>query len=166
MFDLSRFLLHAGIYILLATIPLLTMMYYDPRMVMQDYPPPIKALVPPKTGREKRLALLFGLPFLLVLLIYPLYAAFDYQAQAGGGAGFLPLLLYAFGITFAFNLWDWLILDWLLFCTLTPRFLVLPGTEGHPAYKDYAFHFRAFLIGMVFCLLMGLVTAAAVLLFG
>jgi hypothetical protein len=166
LFDLSSFLLHAGIFIGLATFFLLVLVIYNPRLMMQDYPPAIKSAVPPKTEHEKRLSIWLGLPFMLVLFIYPFYATFAFQAQAGGGAGFFRLFLYAFGIAFAFNLWDWLVLDWLVFCTLTPRSFVLPGTEGHPAYKDYVFHFRAFLIGTVYSILMALFTTGIVALFG
>jgi hypothetical protein len=48
---------------------------------------------------------------------------------------------------FVFNVVDWLILDWFMFCTLTPRLVVIPGSEGLAAYKDYGFHFRGFLHG-------------------
>ena len=166
MFDLSQFLLHAAVYVGLATLFLLGLVVYNPRLMMQDYPPAIKAVVPPRTDREKRLSTWLGLPFLLILFVYPVHAAFTFQAQAGGEAGFLPLFGYAFGIAFAFNLWDWLVLDWLIFCTLTPKWFVLPGSEGHPAYKDYAFHFRGFLIGTAFSALMGMIAAGIVALFG
>lgn len=164
MFDLSQFLLHAAIYVGLATLFLLGLVVYNPRLMMQDYPPAIKAAVPPKTDREKRLSTWLGLPFLFVLFLYPVYATFTFRA--GGEAGFLALFGYAFGIAFAFNLWDWLVLDWLIFCTLTPKWFVLPGSEGHPAYKDYAFHFRGFLIGTAFSTVMGLIAAGIVALFG
>lgn len=161
MFDLPLFLVHASLYVGLATIFLLGLVLYSPRLMLQDYPPAIKAIVPPKTEQEKRLSTWLGLPFLLVLLVFPVYATFIYQAQ-NEGAGFFSLWLYAFGIAFAFNLWDWLALDWLVFCTLTPRQFVIPGSEGHPAYKDYFFHFRGFLIGTVFSVLMGLIAAGIV----
>ncbi|MDW6058501.1 hypothetical protein SAZ11_11010 [Streptomyces sp. FXJ1.4098] len=35
-----------------------------------------------------------------------------------------------------------MVLDWRLFCRVQPRFMVLPGTEGMPEYRDYAFHVR------------------------
>ena len=47
------------------------------------------------------------------------------------------------------NLIDLLILDWLIFVTIQPRFVVLPGTAGLPGYRDYGFHFRQFLKGVV-----------------
>lgn len=33
----------------------------------------------------------------------------------------------------------------LVFVTLQPCFVVLPGTEGLQGYRDYGFHFRQFL---------------------
>jgi hypothetical protein len=97
------------------------------------------------------------MPFLLSLLVLPFINAFRL-----GESSFFGLFLHSFGIVWAFNLWDWLVLDWLVFCTLTPKQFVIPGSEGHPAYKDYAFHFRGFLIGSIFSLVMALVVATIV----
>ena len=83
-------------------------------------------------------------------------------ALSGHEASFLVLWAYAFGIAFAFNLWDWLVIDWFVFCAITPKWLVIPGSEGHPAYKNYLFHFRGFLIGTAFCAALGVVAAAIV----
>ncbi len=158
----SLFFQHAALYIALASLFLLGLVLYNPRLMLQDYPPAIKAVVPPKTSEERRLSTLLGLPFLLILLLFPIYATFVYAARSDAGAGFVPLLMYAFGIFFAFNVWDWLVLDWLIFCTITPRLFVIPGSEGHPAYKDYVFHFRGFLIGTVFSLVASLVAAGII----
>ncbi len=144
----------SAVYIALATIILLGLVLYNPRLMLQDYPPAIKAIVPPKTETEKRQSITLGTPFLLVLLVYPFVAAFR-----SAETSFLGLFLYAFGVIWSFNIWDWLVLDWLIFCTITPRAFVIPGSEGHPAYKDYAFHFRGFLIGTAFSLVLGLVVA-------
>jgi hypothetical protein len=38
------------------------------------------------------------------------------------------------------HLIDLIVFDWLVFCTIQPRFAVLPGTEGMPEYRDYRFH--------------------------
>jgi hypothetical protein len=164
--ELYRFLVDAGIYIALATLLLVGLVLYNPRLMLQDYPPAIQQVVPPKTEAERRLSIRLGLPFLLALLIYPIYATFVHQARSAGGTGFVALWQYAFGLAFAFNLWDWLVLDWLVFCTITPKAFVIPGSEGHPAYKDYFFHFRGFLIGTVFSAVLGLIAAGIVLLIG
>ena len=50
-------------------------------------------------------------------------------------------------------------LDWLLFCTLRPRAIILPGTEGMAGYRDYRFHFVGFLKGLAFCLVGAAVIA-------
>jgi len=165
-FDFPLFLSHSGLYVALVTIFLLFLVLYNPRLMLQDYPPAIKEIVPPKTETEKRQSTWLGMPFILVLFIFPIFATFSFQAQTGSEAGFLSLWLYAFGIAFAFNLWDWLVLDWLVFCTITPKRFVIPGSEGHPAYKDYYFHFRGFLIGTVFSVVMGLIAAGIIAIFG
>ena len=162
----SMFVSHSGLYVALATIFLLFLVLYNPRLMLQDYPPAIKEIVPPKTEGEKRLSTWLGLPFILVLFAFPIYATFVFNSLTAGDVSFLSLWLYAFGIAFAFNLWDWLLLDWLVFCTITPKRFVIPGSEGHPAYKDYFFHFRGFLIGTVFSAVMGIVGAGIVAIFG
>ena len=52
-----------------------------------------------------------------------------------------------------------------MFCAITPKFLVIPGTEGMAAYKDYGYHFRASLIGTVIAGVTGLGIAGLVTLF-
>jgi hypothetical protein len=49
-----------------------------------------------------------------------------------------------------------------MFCFITPNFLIIPGTEGMQAYKDYVYHFRAFLIGTILSIAAGLVIAGIV----
>ncbi|MBN2051210.1 MAG: hypothetical protein JW760_12230 [Spirochaetales bacterium] len=71
----------------------------------------------------------------------------------------------------SFNLVDLLIIDWLVFCLLTPRFIRLPGTDGHPGYKNYGYHSKAFLKGCLFStaaslLFAGIIRGVAALLKG
>ena len=156
MIDFSQLLIDSAIYVAIATALLLGLVLYNPRLMLQDYPPAIQAVVPSKTEAEKRQSTLLGLPFLLALLVLPFVFVFRLPETS-----FLGFFLYAFGVVWAFNVWDWLVLDWLVFCTITPKIFVIPGSEGHPAYKDYVFHFRGFLIGTVFSLVMALITATA-----
>ncbi len=46
--------------------------------------------------------------------------------------------------------------------TLTPSFVVIPGTEGMASYKDYMHHLRGFLIGTLLSTALGLLMAAVV----
>ncbi|MFH2040566.1 MAG: nitroreductase [Chloroflexota bacterium] len=134
----------------------------NPRTFLQDYPKDIQSKVPPKTPNEKRLSLLLGIPFLLALIIIPFISTLRLKLQLGANSSFMALFLNAFGVTFTFNLVDWLLLDWLMFCTITPKFVVIPGTEGLPGYKDYAFHFRGFIIGTFLSTAFALLTAVVV----
>ncbi|MFL5592964.1 MAG: nitroreductase [Ktedonobacteraceae bacterium] len=144
--------------LLLSTV-LLIMGLVNPRLMLQDYPKDIQAAVPPKTDQEKRQTLYWSLPFWVILLGFPVAAALSAKATH---QGFLEIFLSAFGVILLSNLVDWLILDWLIICTITPKFVVLPGTEGMAGYKNYAMHFRGFLIGTALSVVVGLIIAGIV----
>lgn len=165
MFDLNLTLTYGIILSVLSSLLILGSLYFMPRLWLQDMSKELQDLVPPKTEDEKRKSWYVGAPFLLLLLGMPFLAAWALNARTPGGATFGALFLTAFGVAFIFNLVDWLILDWLIICTLTPKFLVIPGTEGHPAYKDYARHFRGFLTGSVLSAILGLILGGIVALF-
>jgi hypothetical protein len=61
---------------------------------------------------------------------------------------FFSVFFGTFVVLLVFNAVDLPILDWLVFVTLRPKIVVLPGTEGAEGYGDYGFHFRAFLKGL------------------
>lgn len=159
--------MHTLITILLYGIPatvlisalLLAIGLSNPRVMLQDYPKDVQAVVEPKTAQEKRQTLYWGIPFWVLLLGFPLLAALSAKAVH---QGFWEIFLSAFGVFFLGNLVDWLIIDWLIFCTITPKFIVLPGTEGMAGYKNYAMHFKGFLIGTVISVVVGLIIATLV----
>jgi hypothetical protein len=157
---LSHFIRDSLIFVGLFSGCLLLPVLYNPRLIVREFPVAFQAIVPPLTPSEKRMLIWLGWPFMSTIVGYPIYAAFGLHAR---GAGFLDLWAYATGLIFVANLWDWLIIDWLVVCAITPRWLVIPGTEGHPAYKDYWFHFRGFLIGTLASAAWGLGAAAIVM---
>ena len=162
MFNIRRILRDGAILSFIASLLLMVSLRLNPRIWLQDYPEEIQDRVPPKTGREKRLSLIFGIPFLVLLVTVPVISTLALKRQDGGDASFLQLFLNTFGVAFAFNLVDLLLLDWLMFCTITPKFVVIPGTEGMEEYKDYSYHFRASMIGTVLSVVAGLVIAGIV----
>ena len=155
-------LAHGALVSLIASILLMLGLKINARAFLQDYPRAIQEKVPPKTISEKRLSYLFGIPFMLVLILGPLLSTFMLKSQ--GGVPFLGLWLNAAGIFVFFNMVDWLILDWLIFCTITPRFVVIPGSEGMAEYKDYWFHLRGFMLGISLSCLGGLIIAGVIFL--
>ena len=165
MVDLARIIIHGAVLSLVASAFISLTLYLAPRVWLQDYPQDIQDQVPPKNAQEKRLSLILGIPFLILLFAVPFFSTLTLKQQNPDEISFFHAFVNAFGIVFIFNLVDWLLLDWLMFCTITPPFVVIPGTEGAAGYKDYAFHFRGFLIGTVFSAVAGGVIAGLVLLF-
>jgi hypothetical protein len=145
---------------LIASALVVIMLRLNPRIWLQDYPPDIQAQVPPKTQDEKRLSLLLGVPFMIALFCVPLVSTLALKMQHQSEIAFLSLVIHAFGVSFFFNLVDWLLLDWLMFCTITPDFLVIPGTAGAAGYKNYWFHFEGFIKGTGFSVAAGLIMGA------
>jgi len=161
MFSFRRIVLDGAILSFVASLLLMVSLRLNPRIWLQDYPVEIRDRVPPKTEQEKRLSLIIGIPFLLLVAAVPFISTLALKRQ-DGGVSFLQLFLNAFGVVFAFNLVDLLLLDWLMFCTITPKFVVIPGTEGMEGYKDYSYHFKASVIGTVLSIVAGLVIAGIV----
>jgi hypothetical protein len=107
------------------------------------------------TRRErKRLAV----PVLLAVL-GTLTAAVWTLPAAGLTPGFGTVFALGFLVAFVFNLFDLLVIDWLLIVAWHPRWFVPPGTEGGAANRIYRFHFIGFLKGLGFCVVAGLITA-------
>jgi hypothetical protein len=160
---MSRIVVHGVILSLVASAYIVLTLQINPRIWLEDYPQAIQDLVPPKNAEERALSLILDVPFLILLLAVPFASTLMLNVQSGGAVSFLQLMTNSFGVSFIFNLVDWLILDWLAFCTLTPGLVVVPGAEGAVGYKDYAFHFRGFLIGTAFSALVGAAIAGTTL---
>ena len=129
-------------------------------MWVGDYPPDIRERYGPMSARARRLRPYFAAAFFLAVLAIPILGLAALRNEIGPIA-FLPAFVFGGIAVFVFNLFDLLVLDWLLFCTLQPRMMVLPGTEGMAGYRDYRFHFIGFLKGLGFCLFGGLLIAGA-----
>ena len=125
-----------------------------------DYPPDIRDAFGPMSERARRqrivVAVVFGLVFLGAVGF-----GLAWLHRAHGSPGFVEVFLYVFILVTTFNVFDLLVLDWLLFVTIRPDFIVLPGTGGMAGYEDYGFHFRAFLVGLAGTVALALFLAGA-----
>lgn len=128
-------------------------------MILNDYPPDIRAKYGPMSEKTRKQANLASLPLLASLgLIVAL--GLGQLRNITGELTFLNTFIVTTMIFQVWNLIDLVLLDWFLLMTLKPRFMILPGTEGMAGYNDYGFHFRKFLNGIVFTLILsGTVTA-------
>jgi hypothetical protein len=142
-------LTHLLIYFTLLSVLLYSSVAYNPRMWLHRMPPAVTAKVPPKTAAEK--TLLFktvAIPFLLLLTVYPFLYAFQQDAV------WLNYFLIFSAFFAGFDVWDTLILDLLIFCVITPKFIIIPGTER----QDYA-DMKPHLISGAKGLLISLITS-------
>jgi hypothetical protein len=149
--SLANILAEGLLLSLLLSLVVLGSIRFNPRLWLQDAPPQIKALVAPMTPTEKRqqklvAAFILGLPVLILWL-----SITRLHAQSVSNPSFITVFLDAFGVLMVFNLFDLLVLDYLLLTIIKPKFAIIPGTEAvHQQYLySYRFHFVGFLKGCV-----------------
>jgi len=160
LFDWTGLLSSALVWGLWLSLVLTTMMIISGAiaadMWVGDYPPDIKQKYGPMSPRAARLRPFVAAAFFAaipLILIPGLFALRD----SLGSVPFIPAFAFAALALLVFNTFDLLVLDWLFFCTIQPRQMVLPGTQGMAGYRDYHFHFIGFLKGLGFCAVGGLV---------
>jgi hypothetical protein len=146
MLDLNKTLIDGAILSVFFLLFIIVVAAYKPRLFLskEDAPADILAAVPPRTPEELRQAKLIGFPIFFMLIAIPIFSTFT-LVQQHPGAGFLPVYLHALILILFPFLGDLIFIDWLLINTITPDFVVFPGTKGFAGYKDYAFHGRAHL---------------------
>jgi len=150
-------LLHLTLYNLVASIFLYASLAYNPRMWLHRMPPEVVAKVEGKTPEEKRIFIYFALPFLLWLFGYPLIYVLGQESAVL--ANFLVFCAFFAG----FALWDTLILDLLIFCKLTPRFIIIPGTVRDD-YSNMKYHLVSGAKGVLMSVVFSGVLAAIMML--
>jgi hypothetical protein len=134
----------------------------NPEMILNDYPPDIRARYGPMSERTRKQASMATLPLLATLgLVVAL--GLGQLRNLTGELTFVETLIVSTVIFQMWNLLDLVLLDWLLLMTLKPRYMILPGTEGMAGYSDYKFHFKKFLNGIVFTFILALVVTVVAL---
>lgn len=139
---IRRILIDGAVLTAIAAPVLVLILYINPRIALSDYPPDVQAAVPPRTKEELRDGVLLSIPILLACVAVPLFSTWMLAEQSGGAIPYWIAVVTIFGVHLVFWLFDLIVLDILMFCTWTPRFLVIPGTEGMPGYKDWRMHVR------------------------
>ena len=145
--SLKRVLSDGMILNVLLSIIIYGSLYVNPAMWVHDYPPDIRAVVgdvdiPPAQ------TIIVSVLFFGVTIGVVLYSNARLRQQNRGKLSFLAAFANSALILFFFAVWDLLILDWLIFVTIQPDFIVIPGTEGLAGYKDYWFHFQVGFLGL------------------
>jgi len=146
---------HLLFYCLLLSVLLFGSLAINPRAWLHRMPPAVRRKVAPRSNREKRQLLFTGIPFLIVLIAYPVLYTVPLNA------GHLKTFLIISAFFMAFDVWDTLVLDLWIFVRLTPRFLCVPGTEKED-YSDRRYHIRSGLKGLIFLLIAACLLSAII----
>lgn len=140
---IHRVLIDGAILTALLSAALVLMLYLNPRLALSDYPEDVKAAVPPRTRQELLQGVALSIPMLIVAVTIPLYSAWQVRAQSGGSLTYGTAFAIILGEYLLFFAFDLIALDLGMFYMWTPKFLVFPGTEGLPGYKDWRPHVKA-----------------------
>jgi len=154
---------HILLYNLILSVYLYASLAIDPRMWLHRMPPEVRAKVPPKTEAERKRLIPLGVPFLILMIGYPVwYTAARAVSSAnltGGPAGYFHITGLLFLFFLSFDLWDTLVLDLLIFCGITPQFIIIEGSNRGD-YKNVRYHLKSGAKGLIF------LTAGALILGG
>lgn len=139
-------LLYGVVLSAILCVLLLGVLWVNPEILLNDYPPDIRRKHGPMSDRSKRQRVVAAMVIGAIALGIVAASLSGVRASNGGRIPFLTAFVHLLVMLSVFNVVDLLLLDWPL-VAIGPRFVVLPGTEGSAGYKDYGFHFRGFLIG-------------------
>lgn len=144
--SVRRILVDGTILSVLLTIVVFGSICVNPLLWIGDYPPDIQAAVGSvdiPIGQK----LVAGVLFLCIVVGVVLHSNARLRRRDDGELPFLTAFIHSALLLFFFAVWDLLVLDWLIFVTIQPGFVVIPGTEGLAGYKDYWFHFQVSFLG-------------------
>lgn len=128
----------------------------------RDYPEIIKQKIPPQTEREKALALILGIPWFIFVLAFPVVSTYKLKSNLGDEISLFKAFLNIFVLFSLAFAGDLVILDWLIISKITPKFVIIPGTEAKD-YKDFSHHFKGHAKAAILLIPLSLIIAALVL---
>ena len=160
---LTHALTHGLLFALVVNGYLLVMMLTTSPRVWgyADYSEAIKAKVPPQTREEKRLALIVGVPWMVFTFGFPIFSSYVLKSRLGGEIPFWTAFFNVFILVLLATVGDLVILDWLIVSTITPKFVIIPGTDKAD-YADFSHHYRGHARAVVPLLLVCAVIAGVV----
>lgn len=159
-------LLYGGLISLIMTAAILVTFRWNPEIWVHDAPPRIRERYGPVSDRAKRDGRLAAIPVFALLAAVLVLAVIEVYRRAGGDPGFWSLFLTLFIAMQTFNVFDLLVIDWLVVATLKPRALMIPGTQDWEGYADYGFYWRGFLKGFAGITVASFLLAGLALLIG
>jgi fatty acid desaturase len=164
MLDIGGIVVYGTILSVSSSLIFLLAVLFNPRFARNDLPKDIQDRVPPLTKREKLQSMLFLIPVIALVLGIPLAFGLALKSDQGSDLSYLALAGHLLAVLLITNVFELVVLDWLIYCTLTPKRLVIPNTEGMAGYKDYLHQLRSHARGAVVMVFLSLALAGVVLL--
>jgi len=118
-------------------------LWLDARIWIEDYPADIQAAAGAAGEAPLPLRLATAVVLFSFLLGGIFYSNWLTSREHGWAPGFKSVFLHTLALSWVVNLVDVAVVDWLVFVTIQPAFVVLEGTRGLAGYSDYWFHFEA-----------------------
>jgi hypothetical protein len=149
---------YGGLMTLVLLVIMTVSIFLAADMWVHDYPPDIREKYGAPGARAKKYRPWVTLAFfgaILLFLLLGLRQVYDLL----GVILFWETFLTSFSMLMVYNLFDLLVIDFLVFNIITPKVIVLPGTEGMAGYHNYRFHWIGFWKGTVMLLVVSLVIA-------
>ena len=144
--SIRRILIDGTIMSVLLTIVVYGSIYVNPLFWISDYPPDIQATVGSVEVPIGQKLVVVALALCIVVGV-SLYSNATLRRRNDGELSFLAAFIHSALLLLFFAVWDLVVLDWLIFVTIQPDFVVIPGTEGLAGYKDHWFHFEVSFLG-------------------
>jgi hypothetical protein len=143
---LTAALVHGAMLCAWMTFIVLGSLRHDPRIWRDDAPKPLQELLGPMSPETRRRRAGWT-----VLMLIGLVGIAGHLMSAGvpESATIPERLLAAYVMFELFNLYDAIVLDIGVILLWAPDWAFPPGMKGHPSLRDWKFHVRAFLTGVL-----------------
>ena len=158
----SAILVDAGLVCAALGLVIVGSLAYNPRLWVNDLPPEVRKLVTPLTPAERRDRNVVAVLFLLAIAATTWSVGARLIARHGETLTFATAFAHFLAVFFLFNLFDLVVIDWLMLLVMKPAFIArlgVPGLSYEETVGGYGYHFQAFLKGMGFILVAGLIAA-------
>ena len=135
---------------------------YNSRLWLNDAPRRVRELSPSLTPRERRERNVVAAIFLVTIVGATIWSSDRLLARHGEMLSFANALAHFLGVFFLFNVFDLLVIDYLVLLVLRPAFLArlaVAGLTYEETVGGYGYHFAAFIKGMAFIVTFSLLAA-------
>ncbi|MCK4975777.1 MAG: hypothetical protein KAS36_02455, partial [Anaerolineales bacterium] len=99
--------------------------------------------------------------WMIFTLGFPIFSTYVLKSKLSGEIPFWTAFLNVFALVFLATLGDLIILDWLIVNTITPKFVIIPGTEKAD-YQDFSHHYKAHARSAFVLILLSIIFAGIV----